>query len=304
VRRIVWLIGFVALVTTPTGCSITEESRSDLPIESDFSDRDGWATKDNEHLSLGCGDGQYRVLYKDTSAGISDFMPRRSKDRVDSVRLQADIAFRTVPPGTAERTRFIAAGLVCWVALPDEPAKGYYFLVTADERISILKLDETEGSLEEQFYLRPLVDKESSAVQATGGEANQVRAECRRTGSRSVELRMWVNGVQVGDVTESDGFFGYEAFGFGTVLDRKQNGLSVRQLCRRRAPRADVVPGQRHRGRSSARSPAAGWNALPPPRPRQLFPVTSGSPVPTSEWARRELCTMPPVPPLLAVALA
>jgi hypothetical protein len=150
VGRVVWLIGFVALVVTTAGCSTSEVGRSDLPIESDFSDCDEWSTDEDDNVSLSCDSGQYRVLYKDTTKQISHIIPRRSHDPVEGVGVQADVAFNTVP-GTNNQ-RFVAAGVGCWVSGVNEPLRGYYFALSPDRAIAILKVDETDMTLKKQFF--------------------------------------------------------------------------------------------------------------------------------------------------------
>jgi hypothetical protein len=222
-RTAVCLIGLLALMALPAGCSTKEVGRSDLPMENDFSDCDGWSTDDSEHISLSCENGQYQALYKDTSMSISDYIPRRSDDPVDSVGVEADVTFQTAPGTPGDR--LIAAGVGCWISAPNEPAKGYLFAVAPEPSIAILKVDESDKSLEQQFFLRAFVDKDSAVVKEMPA-VNRVRGECRHGGATSVELSMWVNGEEVGKATDSSGFFGYEAFGF--AMFSSESGTDLR----------------------------------------------------------------------------
>jgi hypothetical protein len=218
-RAAVWLIGLLALMALPAGCSTNEVGRSDLPIESDFSECDGWSTDEDEHISMGCENGQYRVLIKDASTKVSDIIPRRSKDAVDSVAVQADVVFQTAPGVPGKRLGPIA-GVGCWVSGVNDPARGYYFALAPGQGGAILRVNETDKSLEKQFFLRDIADTEPSAVKEVG-EVNHLRGECRPSGSDGVDLTMWVNGEQVAEANDPSGFLGYEAFGFATYSSER-----------------------------------------------------------------------------------
>jgi hypothetical protein len=215
VRRISWLFALTALVAAAVGCSTKEVARSDLPIESDFSECEGWSTDDDEHILLSCEEGQYRVLYRDVSEQIHDYMVRRTAAKVDSVGIEADITFRN-EPGTSGK-RFLAAGLMCLISGVGEPSKGYWFALDPERDGAILRVDETNKNLQGQFFLEPLVDEPALSAVKEVGQANHVRAECRRSQSGGADLSMWVNGVRVADKHDPTGVFGYEAFGFSTA---------------------------------------------------------------------------------------
>jgi hypothetical protein len=200
------------LLLVGASCSTSGVAHTDLPINDNFDeDCDGWATDEDENVSLSCENGQYEVLFKSTANQASHFIPRRSKEPVESVGVQADVTLKTVE-GKADE-QFVAAGIGCWTSSADEPIQGYIFAISPrTHAYAILKNDEKDKSIEDQFYLRALVD-ESSDLVAGVGEQNQMRGECRHT-DNGVELTMWLNGEEVGSATDENGFTEYEAFGF------------------------------------------------------------------------------------------
>jgi hypothetical protein len=222
-RAAVWLIGLLALMALPTGCSTKEVGRSDLPIESDFSDCEGWSDDDDENILLGCTDEQYKVLFKSTATEISHVIPRRSEEPVDSVGVEADVTIATLPGTPAKQ--FVAVGLGCWISAPDEPLQGYEFLVSPGSHgYAIAKLDETNAAFKKQFYLQILVEGESPAV-AGVGDPNHLRGECRGS-ANAVELRMSLDGEEIDHASDAAGFQAYEAFGF--VCYSTEAGTDIR----------------------------------------------------------------------------
>ena len=78
--------------------------------------------------------------------------------------------------------------------------------------IAVVKIDETDESVREQYYLRALLDEESEAVAAVGG-TNRIRGDCETTDD-GVDLTMYLDGEQVGNVSDHAGFRPFKALGF------------------------------------------------------------------------------------------
>ena len=193
-------------------------ARSDLPITDDFSgDCDGWSEDNDEHIALGCEDGVYRAVFKRTDERLHHLIPRRTEEPSSSVSVEADATLQAFPGGLGESFEVHGAG--CWASGFDAPAQGYLFLVSPSANaLAIVRHDETDERLRNQFYFRAFVDEESDAVAAVG-ETNRLRGECRATDD-GVELTMYLDGEQVGTATDPDGFHDFEAFGFVVISTR------------------------------------------------------------------------------------
>jgi hypothetical protein len=211
------------LVVIASACA-SEVARSDLPISDDFSgDCEGWSQDNDEHISLGCEDGVYKALFKRTDERLHHFIPRRIEEPSDFVSVEADATLHAFPGGSSED--FQAHGVGCWSSEFGAPTQGYSFLVApAANAIAIVKHDEADASLREQFYLRPLLDEESDAV-ASVGETNRIRGKCQATDD-GVELTMYLDGKLVGQARDPNGFRQFEAFGF--VVISTKTGTDIR----------------------------------------------------------------------------
>jgi len=212
--------GFVSALLTGVlvvllGACADEVARGDLPISDDFSgDCDGWSEDNDEHIALGCEDGAYRAVFKRTDERPHHMIPRRTEEPSRSVSVEADATLQPFTGATGES--FEAHGVGCWSSPADELAQGYLFLVSPSEQaFAIIRHDETDERLRNQFYFRALIDEESDAVAAVG-ETNRLRGECRASDD-GVELTMYLDGQQVGTATDPDGFRAFEAFGFVVI---------------------------------------------------------------------------------------
>jgi hypothetical protein len=208
--RVAALCGLVALLV---GCA-SKVHREQLPIEDDFSGDCKWSEDDDEDVSLGCEDGEYRVLFKSTERTAKHVIFRRLEEPIDSAAVETDATLRAFPGTGADRFEFEGVG--CVASPPGHPTRGYLFVVGLagpEERgFAIVRIDETDQSLREQGYFRNLVDQQSEAVAGIGAQ-NHIRGECRAT-KQGVELAMYLNGEQVGTATDPDGFRPFEGFAF------------------------------------------------------------------------------------------
>ena len=106
-------------------------------------------------------------------------------------------------------------GIGCWASGFDEPGRGYLFLISPHlGGIAIVGQDETNKSLEDDFYLDPL-DERSDAVAGVGA-TNKIRSECPGQAD-GVHLTMFLNGRQVAETTDPTGFHPFEAYGFAVI---------------------------------------------------------------------------------------
>jgi hypothetical protein len=197
------------------GACAEEVARGDLPISDDFSgDCDGWSADNDEHIALGCEDGAYKAVFKRADERPHHMIPRRTEEPSSSVGVEADATLQAFTGDTGES--FEGHGVGCWSSPADELAQGYLFVVSPSvQAFAIIRHDETDESLRNQFYFRPLIEEESEAVAAIG-ETGRLRGECRATDD-GVELTMYLDGQQVGTVTDPRGFRDFEAFGFVVI---------------------------------------------------------------------------------------
>lgn len=194
-----------------------EVARSDLPITDDFSGSCRWSEDNDEHISLDCQEGTYRALFKRTDERVHHVVPRRIAQSVASATVEADVTLRAFPGGSSED--FQAHGVTCLASPEGAPIQGYSFLVAPSVRgIAIVKHDETDASLEEQFYLRALVDEQSGAVPSVG-ETTRIRGDCRADGE-GVELTMYLDGKEVARAHDPSGFAQFEGLGFVVMSTR------------------------------------------------------------------------------------
>ena len=200
------------------GACAGEVARSDLPISDDFSgDCHGWSEDNDKHIALGCEDGAYKAVFKRADERPHHMIPRRTEEPASSVSVEADATLQAFTGDTDES--FEGHGVGCWSSPADEPAQGYLFLVSPSaQAFAIVRHDETDERLRNQFYFRALIDEESEAVAAIG-ETNRLRGECRETDD-GVELTMYLDGEQVGTATDPDGFRDFGAFGFVVISTR------------------------------------------------------------------------------------
>jgi hypothetical protein len=208
-------LGPVALIVVAVAIGSAcggEVKRSDLPISDDFSGDCEWSQDNDEHISLGCEDGAYRAQFKRADERIHHWIPRRIQESAESVSVEADVTLASFPGGSSDD--FQGHGVGCWASPVGEPLQGYSFIVAPGVRsIAVLRHDETDESLREQFYIRALVDEQSGAV-APIGETGRIRGECEATGDGGVDLTMYLDGEQVAKATDRPGFRPFEAFGF------------------------------------------------------------------------------------------
>ena len=211
--RIAALLGGLTLLAACGG----DVARSDLPLEDDFSGGCSWSEDNDENISLGCEDGEYRVRYKRTDERINHVIPKRIEQPVDSAAVEADATLAAFPDGSAADGQF--HGVFCIASAFDEPSQGYMFVVSPIQKaIAILKVDETDQSLREQYYMMALVDEESDAVAGVGG-TNRIRGECISTGD-GVDLTMSLDGKKVAEAHDSKDFGAYDGFGLFTLSTR------------------------------------------------------------------------------------
>ena len=212
-RRASGAAGLVAAVAVLLSGCAELAGRTDLPISDDFSGRDcALSEDDDEHIRLACEGGEYRVLHKRADERIHHVMPRRIEEPTDSASVEADVTLRAFPGSSDD---FEAHGIGCWASPFGAPFQGYLFLVgPAANAFAILVQDETDETLEDAFFLRPLVDEASDAV-VPPGETTRLRGECRATAD-GVDLTMYLDGKRVASASDSARFGPFEAFGFVT----------------------------------------------------------------------------------------
>jgi hypothetical protein len=215
------LIAGLALLNACSGQTV---ARSDLPISDDFSGScDGWSDDNDQHITLGCEEGTYNALFKRTDERIHHFVPRRIEEPAAFVSVESDATLHALP-GAADEA-FEAHGVGCWSSGFGAPTQGYSFLVSPSAgAIAIVRHDETDESLREQFYFRALLDEESEAV-APIGETNRVEGRCQ-AGDDGTELTMYLDGKLVGQRRDPNGFGPFEAFGY--VVMSTQVGTDIR----------------------------------------------------------------------------
>lgn len=211
------LVGtLVAGLSVLCACASEPERRA-LPISDDFSGECDWVEDDDEHISLGCDDGGYRALFKRTDERLHHVIFKRIEDPSHFVSVEADATLRVFPQGSS--VDFQAHGVGCFASPAGERAQGYLFLVAPGVRsVALVRIDEEDESLREQFYFRALVDEESEHVAAVGG-TNRIRGKCQAADD-GVEVTMYVDGKVVGQVRDPKGFRPFEAFGLIVISSK------------------------------------------------------------------------------------
>jgi len=207
------------------GCG-GEGQKAELPIEDDFSGDCQWSQDKDEDVSLGCEDGQYRVLFKSTERTGKHRIGLYLDESVDSEAIEADVTLRALPGAGADDSAFY--GLACMVSPRAAPSRGYVFFVgsigSGERGFAIVKIDETDESLRREGFYQYLADEQSDAVAGTG-ETNHLRGECRST-EQGVELAMYLNGKQVGRASDPNGFHPFD--GFALLVQASGAGTDVR----------------------------------------------------------------------------
>ncbi|XRQ12437.1 serine/threonine-protein kinase [Actinomadura welshii] len=154
----------------------------------DFSNADsGWESFGEDY---GYRDGRYYMRTDDHNAKVIRWVP---KDDVESF---PDPLLGTVTATVAEGPADAQYGLMC--RADEEGARRYEFLVRNDGKGAVLrKLDGDRGS-------RELAAPDS--VPGFSGEGpNRLQIGCEgQDGGKAVRLRLWVNGDQVIDMTDTD----------------------------------------------------------------------------------------------------
>jgi hypothetical protein len=208
-------LALVAALLLLVGCA-SDVQREELPKEIDFSEGCDWTEDDDEHIFLGCEEGAYHARFKRTDERIHHIVPLRLETAADSMRFESDL---TVAEYDGSSDDFELEAIGCVSSEFGEPLQGYLFGIAPEiHGIAIIKVDETDESVAEQFYFRALVDEESEAVGGIG-ETMRITGECRPVGN-TVELTMSVDGEQVADTRDPDGFAPYDAAAF-VVLSTK-----------------------------------------------------------------------------------
>ena len=182
-------------------------------MRDDFAgDCESWSHHEDENVSVGCKDGEYRVLFKSTKQQSKHLIYRRSEEDVSSVTVEAEATLRAFPNASANDLEF--HGVACFISPPNAPAQGYAFFVDPKRRaLAIMKLDETDKSLAKQGFFIFLAEKRSEAVGGVG-EKNRIRGECRATEDDRIALKMYLEGQQVAAASDAHGFSGFQSFGF------------------------------------------------------------------------------------------
>ena len=80
-------------------------------------------------------------------------------------------------------------------------------LTTRRDVYGILRVDETDPSLNKLNNAYPLIFRPSSTVRGQGS-VNHIRGECREDAGQ-IALKMFVNGVEIGDASDSH-FHGFQ----------------------------------------------------------------------------------------------
>lgn len=206
------------------GCA-SEAEREELPLEDDFSGDCSWSEENDEDVSLGCEDDQYRVLFKSTERP-RHIITRRIGDPIDSGAVEADVTLNALPGAGADD--FALSGLGCVASPPDDPTRAYAFSVLStgseEHAFAIIKVDETDESLRQDRFQEILVLEPSDAVAGVGAKSH-IRGECRATG-QGVELAMSLDGKQVGTASDPNGFHPFDGFAF--LVAASKAGTDIR----------------------------------------------------------------------------
>lgn len=196
-------LGFV-LAAFCSACSAPGGS-NELPVTDDFSDCSRWLTEDDELVSLGCVDGVYRILIKDSRAIQSAFISLSTA--VEMVSVEADAAYETGPEGAGY-------GVSCGAS-----EQGYLFGVSPDGTWAIVKW--TDGTATNLLA-------ESGTEDAIEGfsEANRIRGECFGGGEKPTALALHVNGKTIATIEDPDGLTSFSEVSVWVVSD--EAGTEVR----------------------------------------------------------------------------
>jgi hypothetical protein len=210
----------VSVVLLFAGCA-GEAQREELPIQNDMSGDCGWPEATDQDLSLSCEDGHYRVFLGSVERTSKHIVEKHFKSPVESVAVEVDSILRRLPNAGG-----VLAGVGCVASGPEEPIQGYVFFLGAEgERsgFAIVKVDETDDTLEQQGFLEVLTEGTSDAVEGVLGN-NHVRGECRVTDS-GVDLLVLLDGDQLARATDQDGFAPYD--GAGLLVQATSAGTEI-----------------------------------------------------------------------------
>jgi hypothetical protein len=188
------LLGLALVAAGCAGEAVTDE----LPIQDDFSGECAWAEGEDDDLSFGCRDGEYRILLDGSKVSESQAFFRVLEEPVSSINVEADASVRAFPESQQDDA-YEFHGIGCFASVDSD--QGYLFLVDPSESaFGIAKQDGPKLSF--------LMDRTSDAI-AGVGENNRIRGECKPT-QGGVDLTMFVNGQEVWAVVDPGGFEPFE----------------------------------------------------------------------------------------------
>jgi len=189
------------------GCQPTspEGLPNETLVEDDFSNpSSGWQTFNEQAVSMGYMNGTYRMLLNEPIDDWESF--RRVNKSYSGVSVEVDVTI-SGPPG--------AVGVECVVGqAPASYARSYGFLIAPEAgTYAIGKSAGTDGG-------RTLTKGENAAAVHAG--TNHIKGECMGgVGGEPTILTMWVNGQQVGQFKDGQGFQSFAGMGLLVVSGEK-----------------------------------------------------------------------------------
>jgi hypothetical protein len=202
-------LALAALGCTVEGVPVTDE----LPIRDNFSGECEWAEGEDDDVSYGCRDGEYRILFDGSEGNDNQFFSRQLEEAVSAVAVEADVVVRAFPE-SQQGDAFEYHGIGCWAS--SEADQGYLFLI--DPSTSEFGIAKQDGGNLSFLVVR------SDGV-AGIGETNRIRGKCQRT-EGGVDLTMFVNGEQVWAEVDPHGFQPFKEVGF--LVRSTKSGTDLR----------------------------------------------------------------------------
>jgi hypothetical protein len=198
------LCGLLFAAACTAGCG------SQLPLEDDFAGSCDWSQDEDDDVQEGCTEGQYRIFFKSTAHYASTHATLRLDEPVSSIGLEADVSVLAAPKASPEDPA--ATGLTC-EADPNARSEQrcVFYVALQPQSFGIEKIDKANRrsrTLAHGFL-------PSEAIFGIGG-TSRMRAECGRDGEQ-VKLTMLLDGREIKEVTDPDGFPGLIGFGFTAI---------------------------------------------------------------------------------------
>src|SRR5215212_7096151 len=126
----------VPVLAVMASCGGGSTASSRLPIKDDFSDcARGWSTDNDQSVTLKCTGGRYSFLVKEAGPEYSRLF---FKPSVEALSVEAD-ATQGSGPKTFGDEALELHGILCWGSGKTGSATGYFFGVTPDGHVGILR---------------------------------------------------------------------------------------------------------------------------------------------------------------------